>query len=187
MKHRLSLHFPDTVNCESITIQDTSIYSELIPVSCPTLQILVPGFVKAVTFNDVSMPLPLQPNFIWHLTACDLDLQSESCGTRFDALPDGIYVIKYSVSPNDTVYVEYNHLRIVQALKKWNEVLCELELAPCDPPETKKAIWNQLMQIHAWLLAAKNKVEFCHKPKEGMEMFKLALNKLDKLNCSTCL
>ena len=186
MKHKLSLHIPDTMNPESITIQDTSMYTDLIPVSCPTLQILVPGFVKAVTFNDVSMPNPLQPGFIWTLNACQLDLQFENCGTVFNKLPDGIYVIKYSVSPNDIVYVEYNQLRMVCAWEKWNAKLCELDLAPCDPPENKKVIWNELQEIYFDLLAAKNKVEFCHKPKEGMEMFNNAVKRLDKLNCNYC-
>ena len=186
MKHALSLHIPNTMNDWSLTIQDTSVYTDLIPISCPTLQILVPGFVNAVTVNDESMPVPLEPRFTRTFTACDLDLQTQSCGTRFDCLPDGIYVIKYSVSPNDIVYVEYNHLRIVKALKMWNEKLCELELAPCDPPSEKLAKLEHLMKIKAYLEAAVNKVEFCHKPKEGMDLYNYALQLLKKLDCSTC-
>jgi hypothetical protein len=186
MKHKLSLHIPDTMNDWSLTIQDTSVYTDLIPISCPTLQILVPGFVKAVTVNDTSMPDPLEPRFNRTFTACDLDLQTESCGTRFDCLPDGIYVIKYSVSPNDIVYVEYNHLRIVQALKKWNQKLCDLELAPCEPSAEKKAKWDELKEIKGYLEAAKNMVEFCHKAKKGMDLYNYAKKLLDKLDCTTC-
>jgi len=186
MKHKLSLHIPDTTNDWSLTIQDTSIYATLIPIACPTLQILMPGFIRAITFNDQSMPAPLQPNFIRHFTACDLEVQRENCGTRFDCLPDGIYVIKYSVSPNDYVYVEYNHLRIVQALKKWNEKLCDLNVAACDPSLEKKIKLDELVQIKNYLEAAKNMVEFCHKPEEGMDLYNYAKKRLDKLDCKTC-
>lgn len=186
MKHKLSLYIPDTMDNWSLTIQDTSVYTDLIPVSCPTLQIQLPGFTTATTVNDTTMPNPLAPGFIRQFTACDLDVQTESCGTRFDCLPDGIYVIRYSVSPNDIVYVEYNHLRIVQALITWNEKLCELEVAPCDPPSEKKARLDELMQIKVFLEAAKNMVEFCSKPNEGMEIYNYALKRLKKLDCQTC-
>jgi hypothetical protein len=174
------------MNDWSITIQDISVYAELIPISCPTLQILVPGFVLATTVNEDTQPVPLAPQFIRTFTACDLNLQSESCGTRFDCLPDGIYVIRYSVSPNDLVYVEYNHLRMVQSLQKWNDKLCELDLAPCDPPETKKLIFAELMEIKGYFDAAKNAVENCLNPNKGTELFNYANKRLDKLNCQTC-
>lgn len=186
MKHKLSLYIPDTMDDWSLTIQDTSVYTDLIPISCPTLQILLPGFIKATTVNDTTMPNPLVPEFTRQFTACDLDVQTQSCGTRFDPLPDGIYVIRYSVSPNDVVYVEYNHLRMVQGLKKWNEKLCELDMAPCDPPSEKKAKLDELMEIKAFFEAAKNRVEFCHKAEEGMELYNYAMKRLRKLNCQTC-
>jgi hypothetical protein len=187
MKHKLSLHIPDTMDDWSITIQDTSVYTELIPISCPTLQILAPGFIKAVTFNEDTLPTPLVPRFNRTFTACNLLLQTESCGSRYDCLPDGIYVIRYSVSPNDIVFVEYNHLRMVQTLKKWNDKMCELDLAPCDPPETKKAILAELMEILGYLNAAKNAVDNCHKAERGMELFNYATKRLEKLNCETCI
>ena len=186
MKHALSLHILDTANDWSLSIQDTSIYASLIPISCPTLQILLPGFIRAVTFSDTTMPNPLQPNFIRHFTACDLEVQTDGCGTRFDCLPDGIYVIKYSVSPNEYVYVEYNHLRMVQVLKKWNEKLCDLKVAACDPTLEKKSKLDELMQIKNYLEAAKNKVEFCHEASEGMALYNYAKKRLDKLDCKTC-
>jgi len=185
MKHALSLIIPDTMNDWSLTIQDSSIYADLIPVSCPTLQVLVPGFVKAATFTE-DTPVEIQPGFIVNLSACNLELQTQNCGTVFDCLPDGIYVIKYSVSPNDIVYVEYNHLRITQALTLWNKHLCELEMAPCDPPLDKKIKLQELMEIKAYLEAAKNMVEFCHKADKGMDLYNYAMKRLKKMKCQTC-
>jgi hypothetical protein len=173
MKHALSLIIPDTMNDWSLTIQDSSIYTTLIPISCPTLQVLVPGFIKAATFTETT-PVEVQPGFILNLSACNLEIQTNNC------------VIKYSVSPNDIVFVEYNHLRITQALKKWNKHLCELELAPCDPPTDKKVKLKELMEIKYYLEAAKNMVEFCHKADKGMDLYNYALKRLNKLKCQTC-
>lgn len=185
MKHKLSLAIPDTMNDWSMTIQDMSVYTDLITVSCLTLQVLAPGFINAVTFDETSVPA-LTPGFTRHLTACNLELQTQSCGTRFDPLPDGIYVIKLSVSPNDVVYAEYNHLRVTQALIKWKNLLCELELTPCDPPLDKKKKLAKLMEIKGMIEAAKAMVEVCHKTKKGEELFNYAVKQLNKLNCQSC-
>ena len=185
MKHVLSLHMPDTMNDWAITIHDTSIYTDLIPISCPTLQVLMPGFKKAATFDSTSVP-PLVEGFIRHITACDLGVQTKNCGTAYNCLPDGIYVIRYSVSPNDILYVEYNHLRITQALKKYQKHLCDLELADCRPSLEKAHKLAELQEIKGYLDAAKATVDFCHKPTKGMELYNYALKRLNKLDCTTC-
>lgn len=185
MKHKLSLSFPDTMNDWSMTIMDNSTYTSLIPVSCLTLQILLPGFTKAVTFDENSF-VPLTPNFIRHFTACDLEVQTQSCGERFDPLPDGIYVIRLSVSPNDIVYVEYNYLRTTQAMLKWKARMCELDVPACDPPADIKMKLDKLMEILGKIEAAKAMVEVCHKAQKGLELFNYAVKELDALDCSSC-
>lgn len=185
MKHVLSLHIPEVMNDWGLTILDTSAYAENMAISCPTLQILLPGFTVAVTFDEDSVP-PLQPNFLRTFTACHLGIQTSNCGTNYDCLPDGIYVIKYSVSPHDYVYVEYNHLRMVKAWKKYQSVLCELELDTCSPKAEKSAKLKQLMEIKGYLEAAKAEVEFCHKPNKGMELYQYAMSLLDKFDCLGC-
>ena len=185
MKHVLSLHMPNTMNDWALTIHDTSIYNENMNISCPTLQVLMPGFTSATTINEDSVP-PLVPGFIRHLTACTLEVQSTDCGSRYDCLPDGIYVIRYSVSPNDLVYVEYNHLRIVQAMKLYSKHLCDLKLQACEPSKQQTARLDELREIKSYLEAAKATVEDCHKPTKGMELYNYALKRLNALNCSSC-
>ena len=185
MKHVLSLNIPDTMNDWSLTIHDTSIYVENMPISCLTLQVLMPGFTTASTFTASSVP-PLEAGFIRHLTACDLEVLCESCGSVYNCLPDGIYVIRYSVSPTDLVYVEYNHLRIVQAMKLYQQHLCDLELQACAIPADKKARFDELMEIKGFLDSAKAKVDYCHEPSKGMELYNYALSRLKKLDCKSC-
>ncbi|MFZ4059479.1 MAG: hypothetical protein ACOYKE_15150, partial [Ferruginibacter sp.] len=94
-QHVLSLEVPDTLNESILRIQDTSIYNPQIEVACPLLQITLPGFNTPAQFTEPD----IQPGFSLNLTACDLKIQNAGCGTSYNNLPDGIYIIKYSVSP----------------------------------------------------------------------------------------
>lgn len=177
--HVLSLEVPTVMNPCILSIIDTSVYSPIVPVTCETLNVTVPGFSHSVQF-DVSA------GFSEILTACDLQLQTQQCGEQYANLPDGIYIIKYSVSPNDLVYVEYNHLRITQALIRWNKALCNLDLAACEPTKKVQEKLEKLRIIRMYLDAAKAKVEYCHEPQKGMSLYNYALKLLNKYECKTC-
>lgn len=162
-----------------LKIFDTSVYSDLIPVTCPTLNITVPGF-------GYSVQLDTTQDFVETITACDLGLQTTDCGTVNVDIPDGVYIIKYSVSPNDAVYVEYNHMRITQALNKYYNVLCDVDANACDPPFKIKQRLEELRLIFMYLQAAKGKVEFCHEPQKGMSLYNYAMKLLNKMTCTNC-
>ena len=185
-QHVLSLEAPDTMNKCILRIVDTSVYNPDISVKCPQLLVTLPGFNTSVQFTESTTP-SAAPGFILNLTACDLEIQSSNCGTIYNDLPDGIYAIRYSVSPNDIVYVEYNHLRITKAMTKYQAILCDLDLGACDPPTSIKEKLNQLRLIQMYLSAAKAQVEYCHHAQKGMELYNYAVKLLDKLSCSTCI
>ena len=182
-QHVLSLEAPDTMNPCQLRVVDTSIYNPDVDVKCPILEITLPGFNYAVQFGEDK----IQPGFIENFTACDLEVQIDGCGSQFNNLPDGIYILKWSVSPNDLVYVEYNHLRMTQALIRYQSILCELDLGTCDPTAELKKKMNQLTMIRQYLDAAKAKVEVCHEPLKGMELFNYAVKLLDKIECKSCM
>jgi hypothetical protein len=183
--HVLSLEVPQVMNECVLKLLDTSIYqtaNPAIPVVCPTLNITVPGFgysnqIDATDFYTTGSAT---------ITACDLQLQTVDCGTQYYNLPDGIYIIKYSVSPNETVYVEYNHLRVTHALNKYYKILCDVDVAACDPPFKIQQKLEELRLIFMYLQAAKSKVEFCHEPQKGMALYNYALKLLNKLSCTNC-
>ena len=181
-QHVLSLEAPDTLNHCILRIEDTSVYSELRTPECPILEVTLPGFNYAVQFGaDV-----IAPGFRVNLTACDLDVQTDNCGTTFKNLPDGIYVIKYSVAPNDTVYVEYNHLRVTNLMLNYKKILCELDLAACEPTKEIEKKLKDLRLIRDYIEAAKAKVEICHEPKKGMQLYTYAKKLLSKFECRSC-
>jgi hypothetical protein len=177
--HALSLEVPTVMNPTVLNIIDISVYSDIVPLTCATLNITVPGFAYSNQIDVI-------PGFITTLVGCDLQLQTTNCGTQNVDLPDGVYIIKYSVSPNDIVYVEYNHLRITKALIKYNEILCNVDIAACDPPARIKQKLQELRLIRMYLDAAKAKVEYCLEPDKGMTLYNYALKLLNKLDCKNC-
>lgn len=189
-KHQLSLEVPNTNNCTIFRVQDTSIYSDKVPVTCPQLEITSPGFnVPAV------IPIPTTPSntelFDFVLNACDLKIQTSDCDEASQTLPDGVYFIKYSVSPNSEVFVEYKHLRVCQILNKYYKELCKLELAACEPEADIKEQLKELRLIKSFIDAAKAKVEYCHDVQKGNELLTYANKRLNKYVsdddcCTTC-
>ena len=80
---------------------------------------------------------------------------------------------------------EYNHLRIVQAMKLYQKHLCDLELEACAIPADKKAKFDELMEIKGFIDSAKAKVDTCHLPSKGMELYNYAIKRLKVLDCKT--
>jgi len=183
-QHVLSLEAPDTMNKSILRLIDTSVYNSQILVKCPLLQITLPGFSTPANFTEQSF----QPGFTLNLTACDLGVQSTGCGTTYVDLPDGIYIIRYSVSPNDLVYVEYYQLRLTQTLNTYNQELCKIELAACEPSADIKARLSELRLIKSFFDAAKVKTEDCHDPGLGMDLLLYAKRRLERYigGCKDC-
>ena len=135
-KHQLSLELPDTNNIKVLRLFDTSLYAEDLAVDCGTLRITSPGF-------NLPVAIEILKGFNIVLNACSLGLQRTSCQDASQPLPDGIYVINYSVSPNTNVFVEYNHLRTTQTTNKYFNLLCDLEMSGCEPgADVKKNLKN---------------------------------------------
>lgn len=178
--HRLSLEIPETLSGCILRIQDTSTYTVEVTPKCAQLQISIPGFKNSVYIDDIN------PNFSVNLTACDLKIQKDNCGSSFNDLPDGIYVIKYSVSPNNIVFVEYSHLRMTKALNRVQSIYCDLDLENCVSNAEKKKQLENVKTIQQYLWAAKANVEFCRSASKGLELYKQANKMLDKFSCKNC-
>ena len=176
-KHQLAVEVPDILTECVFRVVDTSIYSSIAPVECTRLDITPPGFTSAFTIND------LPTGFSVNLSACDLGLQTTNCGNTYNNFADGVYIIRYSVSPNDTVYVEYNNLRITSALNKIDALLCCLDIRGCEPDAPLKEKLKEVQLLTTLLKAAKARVEYCHNPGQGMDIYNYVMKRLNKLSC----
>lgn len=176
-KHQLSLELPESNNIKVLRLFDTSIYAEGVNIDCGNLRITSPGF-------NLPVAIEVLPNFNLVLNACSLGLQRSGCGETSQNIPDGIYVINYSVSPNTSVFVEYNHLRTAQTVNQYYNLLGALEISGCEPDPDIKAKLAELRLIKSFIDAAKGKVEYAHEPEAGMELFTYAKKRLDRITTS---
>jgi len=176
-KHQLALDIPDTLNKCILRLVDASIYSDIAPIECAKIEITPPGFTTSYTYEDMGT------NFLLNLSACSIGLQTSNCGNFYNDYQDGVYVIRYSVSPNDIVFVEYNHLRTTDALNKINKLLCCLDIKSDTQSPPIKEVLKEIQMLSTLLKAAKSKVEYCHNPSQGMAIYKHVVKRLDKLSC----
>jgi len=179
MKHQLSLEVPDTYNCKILRVIDTSTYVEDLQVTCGYLQITGPGFINPVQIE-------VNPNFSLVLNACSLGFQSEDCGEVQYTIPDGVYNIKYSVSPNTEVVVEYNYLRVTNTLNSYFKELGLLELQGCPTDDCLKKRLHDLREFKSFVDVAKAKVEYYNLLSDGIDLFKYANKKLTAYQKSCC-
>lgn len=175
-KHILSLEIPTVSNCDLLCIKDTSQYSSDLAVDCEELLITLPGF-------SVPVLIKVDKDFDMCLTACTLAIQKSDCGTKQEKIPDGVYIVKYSVSPNSKVYVEYNHLRVTRLLTTYYEVLCDLEVQACQPDSEKQSLLAEMSYIKTVIDAAVANVEYCQSAAHGMQLYNYAKNRLNKIAC----
>jgi hypothetical protein len=177
-KHILSLEIPTVSNCGLLCIKDTSQYSSELAVDCEELLITLPGF-------SVPVLIKVNKGFDMCLTACILALQKIECGTVQQDIPDGIYVIRYSVSPNLKVYVEYNHLRVTALLTSYYKVLCQLNVQACQPESQKQALLSEMSFIKTIIDAAVANAEYCQSSAQAMQLYNYEKQRLSKINCPT--
>jgi hypothetical protein len=103
---------------------------------------------------------------------------SSGCDEESPQLPDGVYKLRYSISPNDKIYVDYYHLRVSQTLNILNNEYGKLELAACEPNGLVKEKLVELRLIDSYIRAAKVWVEDRHDIDKGMELLLYAKKKL---------
>lgn len=173
-KHVLQLDIINTNNLNVFKLTDSSIYADGLDIKCPTLHITVPGFTTPVAID-------VTPGFNLTLTACDLGLSVANCTLN---IPDGVYNIRYSVSPNDQVWVEYDFLRTSDLLQRWKNQICNLDFGLCNPDADTRKTLAELRLIKDMIDAAKVKVEDCHSTKEGVDLFHFANKRLS--NYQSC-
>jgi hypothetical protein len=175
-KHILALNFPDTSNEGIFRIDDESIYDPSLGVSCLNLQILPPGAMYPSVIEGFNSGFRLV------LNACTIGIMGpSSCADSCPGLQDGIYNIRYSVSPNDRVWVEYKHMRIVHALNRWNDLLCRVKLTACLPDQGTEQQLRELDIIHNYLISSKVTCEDEHVFDDAINQYRYALTLMDKL------
>lgn len=168
MKHALFVDIPHTNNPYVIKLMDSSIYATDLPIDCERLDVYFPGF-------EVPKYITVTSGFSVNLNAVDLKLQLVG-DENMIRLPDGLYRIKYSVSPNEQVYVEYYHLRVTEMMNDYYKVLSTLIVTDCE--NTAKLL--ELRNIKLFIEGAKAQAEIVHADSLSVAMLDYASNRLRK-------
>lgn len=180
MQPKLKLDISDTLSACTMVIYDISEYPIGFPISCPRLEVTVPGFKYPVVFENIS------GGFTKVLNACNLNLQTTGCDVVSNDLPDGLYVIKYSINPNDTLYVEYNYLRINKLLNRYKDLLCCIESKAEDNKNVHMDMYKDLSELRYSIDAAKAAAEWCHDANRGLKLYDKANKLITRYFCRYC-
>jgi hypothetical protein len=111
-----------TYNTLTLGVVDTSTYLTDPPVvTSPTIEITPPGFNVAI--------IPFDVNSYNTFTSSNLGITAVGIN---QPLPDGIYHIKYSISPAYLNFVEKSIMRTDRIQERFDEAFMRLDMMECD-------------------------------------------------------
>jgi len=168
---QLNIIVVPTHNSFLLGVLDASVYVTT-PVS-PTIEINIPGF------GDVL--LPFVPNELNVFTSTTLGITEINCD---QALPDGIYRIKYSIAPAYENYVEKSIMRIDKLQEKFDNAFLQLDLMECDRAIKKQASVD-LNTINFYIQGAIASANNCSEY-EAIRLYNQADSMLDRFLKSNC-
>lgn len=161
-------------------VSDSSWYNKKIDVECGTLEVTPPGYTDPVIFN-------VDEGFSTVLNSSNLKVKKAKVYADLQPLADGVYKIRYSIKPNDSLWVEYEHLRIDNVLKTYFEARCALRLQACEPDSITTDRLSKLKKIKQYIDFAKSEVEVGHNRARGLELYDFANKLLTKYKNKDCL
>jgi hypothetical protein len=119
---KLDILVVPTYSVLTLGVADASTYPTNPPVvSEPSIEIDIPGFGTKI--------LPFVPNSLNVFTSSNLGITEPGCN---QALPDGVYRLKYSVAPAYANYVEKTIMRIERLQEKFDNAFLRLNMMECD-------------------------------------------------------
>lgn len=161
-------------SCKVLKLIDASSYNPQIPVSNGVLEVTPPGFNCPVDFT-------VSKDFSITLNSSTLQIAPAITQEDLIDLPDGVYAYKYSIQPNDQLFVEYKALRNCQLLQKYYYEVCTLF---SEREKITRKEWDERRRRLVWIKelldASKWKVEECGEVEAGIEMYNEAQRQLDK-------
>lgn len=171
MVSRLNFDIIDTHDFKTLGIVDTSWYNPDIKVETATIEIIPPGYTYAASPFFMVKALNIY-------NSNGLGITKASCEEELLELPDGIYRIKYSICPNDKLYVERFFLKTDKLKCRYGAAFLNLDLNWMESKEWKNK-WNKLKEIEFYIdgaIAASND----QNAKLATELYNKASKQLDK-------
>ena len=111
-----------TYNNLTLGVADVSTYPITPPITSPTMEITVPAFGRVT--------LPFNPNDFNIFNSLSLGITS--VGDSLLPLPDGVYYLRYTVTPAYVNFVERSIIRVDQLQEKFDSAFMRLDMMECD-------------------------------------------------------
>ena len=165
----------NTYNTKTLGIADISVYDTDPPnVSSPTMQITVPGFT-----TPVSVPFNVQDFNVYNSVILGL-----TTFPTMSPLPDGVYFMKYSVSPANVNFVEKNIMRTEVIQEKFDSAFMKLDMMECDSAirTQSKVTLNSIWYLIQGSIAAANNCAI----DTANKLYKQANQQLDYFIANQC-
>lgn len=177
MISRLSFDVIDTHDFKTLGIVDTSWYNPDITVETATIEILPPGYSIASSPFFMIKALNIY-------NSNGLGITKASCEEELIDLPDGLWKIKYSICPNDKLFIERFFLKTDRIQCKYAYAFLNLDLENISE-ESEKMKRKDLQKIDYYITgaiaAANNK-----NAKLASDLYKKADNLLNKFGKCGC-
>lgn len=153
----------DLINPKILPVQDISFYEENYEVTGGLLEISYPGSSVIVEIEDVPS------GFFQIINSNTIGITNTTFSKNLGDLPDGIWTIRYSINPNDELFVEYTFLRNTLQLIDYNNAYCQLDINLCEEKSYKEKL-QKLKDIYNLIKASEYFVDCC-KHKEGLKVY----------------
>lgn len=109
-----------TYNTLTLGVADASTYDGT--PSAPTMDITIPGF------GDVSIPFNPDDFNVYNSTILGIT----QMGEPLLPLPDGLYTLKYTITPANEYFVVKNIMRVEQLQERFDAAFMKLDMMECD-------------------------------------------------------
>jgi hypothetical protein len=176
MISKLNFNIIDTHDFKTLGIVDVSWYNPDIKIENPLIEILVPGYTVAVSPYFMAKSLNI-------FNSNSLGLTKASCEEELIELPDGLWKVKYSICPNEKLFIEKFFLKTDKIQCKYNKAFLSLDFENLSTSVEKKKredLSEIEMYINGAIAAANNQ-----NSKLASDLYKKANSLLDKIeNCS---
>ena len=148
---QLNLLFPETHDAKSLLVADISVYPNPFTITNPTIEITPPGFNKKV------LSFTAQGFTVYNSMTLGITCSGEDCSTI--DLPDGIYYVKYSITPAYNYFVNKSFLRVNKLQERFDKVYLKLDFMQCDQAikqEDREVLETIQMYINGAIAAGNN-------------------------------
>lgn len=170
---KINITLQETFNRYYLSVADLSQYPANWNITNPSLEITPPGWNK--------VNVPFTPKTVSHYMSSHLGI---TCDEDMDmVLPDGIYLIKYSIHPNLTYFVEKSFMRVHNLRCQYETAFLKLNLSQCCTSQKQIVLQKELDKIDMLINASVAAANACDSVM-AYNHYNLAQQLLNSLDCN---